>query len=298
MTIVTSTFAWQYGWSWCSTSGSNTLEPWYKLNTQLVNWIAGIGDSSKISMAVNPGQCTVLNSATEVGWILRTPEADAAGAATCIDYMRRAGNGSTTSPNYYYIYTGWAAGSTNNGRGSYSAANYQYTSMSALPVPTTTLNNTLITTYEADVALPWFAFTQVQGNSVWNYIIARLDVSTDSIPTASDWPSTGIAPWALIYIQGSTMALSTVSNLPTSVYPPKGTSGSFYLTFNQLGQSFPTTGGYLFSTRPMMAEVGPIGAIKDDLFLLSSANGAYLETVVVGAKTYTRISNYVLMRTA
>jgi hypothetical protein len=297
MTIVTSTFSWNYGQPWCS-SASATTEPWYKINAQLANWIAGIGDSNKISMAVNPSQNTTLNSNTDVGWILRMPEADVAGAATCIDYMRRAGNSTYASPTYYFTYTGWAAGSANNGRGSYSANNYQYQNMTALPVPTSTLNNTLITTYEADVSLPWFTFTQLQGYLVWNFIIARLDVSTNSIPTASDWPSTGLAPWAVIYMYQGDMGITTVSGLANTVYPPKGTSYSSVLTFTQTGQTFPKVPGYLFRTRPMMADAGPIGAIKDDLFLLSASNTAYLETVVVGAKTYTRISNYILMRIA
>lgn len=283
------------------TGTSDTTSPWYWVQGHLNAWVNGVADTGKISILKKPSDATSFGSTAYTSWNLSTPEAGA--NAGILFLPRYAGQGTTS---YGVCYQGWAAGASNNGLGSHTVVGGTV-QRCELATPTK-----FFVSYEYDVALPWFWFSQLNRPGA-----GSVDTATGQLITRLDRTQTGSivnsAPWA-------TVAFSNVSALhgvPTSVSvataPFPGISSGAIATTDNLGfnswhnglAGLPNVAKNFASPGPIIGDDYYLGTPNLDMAFIQMHNGSSHQATydpiisrTIDGKTYLEAHQFYLLRTA
>jgi hypothetical protein len=289
MTIVNT--SWSYGAAvpW-QTSTPVATDPSERIQTQLATWVAAIsGNSSgeKISILKKPSDCTTKGGATDVGWLLKTPENISVPNPSGLTFLIRPGNATNTTTNGKGFYN-WTSTTGNNNLGAYSLDG---TFLRAMDM---TAANTIYTVYEADVTLPWFAaFQHISTALGYFHVISRLDTSIGSIASGSSVNSA--APWLSFYGYSTNGYMSQPVNGVGD--PRQGISATNKSQSITNLVPIADTAAYFTYPRCIMGDTSLVGTINNTCLVGSgSTTGVVGDTVVLSTGTYQKISSYIWIR--
>lgn len=281
MAVVTTTFSIPANTVWASPTWLTT-EPSGRVNTQLVNWVTAIGDTSKIEIIQNPGNATSRSTTSFVGWMLRMREGD-----TSTDYgigfkFRHAGVLQTNSSGYVGPYNNRTVSTVNNNYGSYTTLAVSDSNESF------TTDGTVIIAYEATGNTPWFLYAWENSARTLRRMDLLLRCDTTNIVAGSYYPSSGLGKW--IY------ALSAGNS--TLIYTPQNSFLAPYKGINSINNSMrhptPSTtfgNNYFFRLAAQYGNTHYLGDVTNDILVSNTATGQFGDTMTLSSITYTCIGN-------
>lgn len=281
MAVVTTTFSVPANTNWASATWS-VNDPSGKLNTQLVNWVTAINDTSKIEIVQNPGNATSRGSTNFVGWILRMREGDTATDFGIGFKFRHAGTLQTNSTGYVGPYHNRTVSTSNNNYGSFTTLNITDAN------ETFTSDGTVIIAYEAAGSTPWFLYAWENSARTLRRMDLLLRCDTTNIVSGSYYPASGLGKW--IY------CLSAGNSAP--IYTPQNSFLSPYKGINAINSPMrhPTPSAtfgnnYFFRLAAQYGNTHYLGDVTNDILVSNTSTGQFGDTMTLNSITYTCIGN-------
>lgn len=281
MAVVTTTFSIPANTNWASPTWS-VNDPSGKLNTQLVNWVTAINNSSIISIVQDPGSATGRAGTNYVGWILRMREGD-----TSTDYgiaykFRYAGTGTANSGGLIGPYHNRTANTTNNNYGAYTTlsitdANEGFTT-----------DGTVITAYEAAGSTPWFLYAWENSARSSRRMDLLLRCDTTNIVAGSYYPASGLGKWIYAYSVGNAAYIYTPQN--SFLAPYKGIN-AINSPMRHPTPAATFGNNYFFRLAAQYGNSHYLGDVTNDILVSNTATGQFGDTMTLSGTTYTCIGN-------
>lgn len=298
MTIVYSARNYAAGTAYYTSGGNATSNPGNFLETELTNFVNGIGNSGSLRIEKAYSNHTTFNGTDTIRFLLNTPEGGVGAAAGVMMGYHTCGTGAASGNAAYHT---WSASVNNNGAGTWTAYGPSHSGLGSL---TSTLGTRMMIVYDLGAALPWFAYAckTSDGSFLGGESLHRVDSSVVDtkiytyVPKAGKWlktlwVGTGTSSYGNVATPNSTTPIearltSTVAEGGGADWCPNSGTRSLI--------QFPTT---------MHGNMGFLGLIEQDSMGVSGSNTVLHpalqdESRTVLGKTYTRFGQRWWVRTA
>lgn len=282
MAVVTTTFSVPANTVWANTTWSAT-DTSGKVNTQLVNWVTAINDTSKIEIILNPGNATSRATTNYVAWFLRMREGDTSSDYGIMYKGRYAGNASTSSSGYIGSYNNRISSTANNGYGTYNNVSPTLTN------ETFTNDGTVFIAYEASGSTPWFMYAWESNTRALRRMDLLMRCDTTNIVSGSYYPSTGLGKWVYAISTGNGTDCYTPQNSTLAPYKGVNTTTSMGLRHPVPNATYGSN--YFFRFSGQYGNTHYLGDVTNDILISNTSTGQFGDTMTLNSVTYTCIGN-------